>query len=117
MSLINGNSHCFRRRGPVLLDTMSNSWILHDPELLLVDDFLINNPQFMKQRSDLWMEFRKGFQVTGSTMYNAIGLCTLKDQKLHYRKYVKKEDIQQETTAAMQHGIDHEEYIEKKCIN
>ena len=40
MSLINGNSHCFQRTGPVLLDTMSNSLILHDPEILLVDDYL-----------------------------------------------------------------------------
>ena len=41
-------------------------------------------------------------------MYNTLGLHTLKDQKLQYRKYVKKENITQETTPAMQHGIDHE---------
>ena len=108
MSLINGNSHCFRRQGPVLLDTLANSWILCDPDILLVDDFLKDHPQFMKQHSDLWMDFHKSFQLTGSTMYNALGLRTLIDQKLHYRKYVKKEDITQETTPAMQHGIDHE---------
>ena len=108
MSLINRNSHCFRRTGPVLLDTLSNSRILCDPEILLVDDFLTDNLQFMKQRSDLWMEFQKGFQLTGSTMYNALGLRTLKDQKLHFRKYVKKEDIPQEPSPAMEHGTNHE---------
>ena len=107
MSLINGNSHCFRRTGPVLLNNLSNSRLLHDPENLLVDDFLTDNPQFMKQRSDLWMEFRKGFQLTGSTMYNALGLQTLKDQKLHFRKYVKKEDIPQKPSPAMEHGTNH----------
>ena len=55
----------------------------------------------MKQRSDLWLEFRKGFHLTGSTMYNVLGLRMLKDQKFHYRKYVRKEDIVQETTPAM----------------
>ena len=108
MSLINGNVHCFRRRGPVLLDTFENSWILQDPEILLVDDYIKENPHLMKQRSELWLEFRKGFQLTGSTIYIALGLCTLKDQKLHYRKYVNKEDIVQITTPAMQHGTDHE---------
>ena len=108
MSLINGNSHCFRRTGPVLLDTSSNSKILHDPENLLVDDFLTDNLQFMKQCSDLWMEFWKGFQLTGSTMYNTLGLRTLKDQKLHVRKYVKKEEIPQEPIPAMEHRTNHE---------
>ena len=54
------------------------------------------------------MDYRKGFQLTGSTIYNALGLQTLKDQKIHYQKYIKKEDIQQETTPAMQYRIDHE---------
>ena len=101
MSLINGNFHCLRRRGPVLLDTLDNSWILHDPEILLVDDYLKPNPHFMKQRSDLWLEFRKGFQLTGSTIYSALGLRTLKDQKLHFRKYINKEDIVNVPTPAM----------------
>ena len=90
------------------MDNLSNSWILGDPGTLQNDDFLMDNPQYMKQRSDLWMDYCKGFQLTGSTIYNALGLRTLKDQKIHYQKYVKKEDIQQETTPVMQHRIDHE---------
>ena len=46
-------------------------------------------------------------------MYNVLGLRTLKDQKFHFWKYVKKEDIVQETTPAMQHGIDHKVSIAK----
>ena len=108
MSLINRNSHCFRRTGPVLLNNLSNLRILRDPENLLVDDFLTDSLQFMKQRSDLWMDFHKSFQLTGSTMYNTLGLQTLKDQKLHFRKYVKKEDIPEEQSPAMEHGTNHE---------
>ena len=54
------------------------------------------------------MDYRKCLQLTGSTIYNTLGLWTLKDPKIHYQKYIKKEDILQETTPAMQHGIDHE---------
>ena len=114
MSLINSNSHCFRRRGPVLLDTLDNSWILRDPEILLVDDYLKQNPQFMKQRSDLWLEFHKVFQLSGSTIYSALGLRTLKDQMLHYRKYINKEDNVNVPTPAMQHRTNHEVCITVK---
>ena len=62
----------------------------------------------MKQCSDLWMEFHKGFQLMESTMYDALGLWTLKDQKLHFRKYVKKEDIPEEPSPAMEHRTNHE---------
>ena len=62
----------------------------------------------MKQQSELWLEFQKGSQLTGSTIYSALGLRTLKDQKLQYRKYVNKEDIVQITTPAMQDRTDHE---------
>ena len=79
-----------------------------DPETLQNDDFLRDNPQYMKQWNDLWMDYRNGIQLTGSTIYNTLGLQTLKDQKIHYQKYIKKEDIQQETTPVMQHRIDHE---------
>ena len=106
MSLISGNSHCFRQWGPVLLDNLSNSWILRDPDTIQDDEFLRDNPQYMKQQNDLWMDYCKGFQITGSTIY--LGLRTLKDQKIYYQKYIKKEDIQQETTPVMQHRIDHE---------
>ena len=108
MSVINGNSHCFRRRGPVLLDTLSNGWILRHPDILAVDDFLTQYPHFMKQRSDIWMKYRKKFRLTGSTMYNALGLRTLKEQKDHYRRFIKKDMGDKEVTPAMQHGIDHE---------
>ena len=37
-------------------------------------------------------------------MYSALGLRSLKDQKDHYRKFIKKEAVQQEVTPAMEHG-------------
>ena len=108
MSLVNGNSHCFRRRGPVLLDTLSNGLILREPETLLVDEFLLHNPRFIKQRSDLWTAFRKDCKLTGSTMYNALGLRSLKEQKQHYKTFIKGDAPDKEVTAVMQHGTDHE---------
>ena len=108
MSVINGNSHCFQRRGPVLLDTLSNGWIVHEPETLLIDEFLLENPEFIKQRSDLWMAFHQDAKITGSTMYNALGMRSLKEQKEHYKKFIRKEIPEKELTPAMQHGMSHE---------
>ena len=34
MATMNGNEQIFRKRGPILLDTMLNSWILRSPETL-----------------------------------------------------------------------------------
>ena len=108
MSKINGNYHCFRRNGPVSLDSTPNSWILCHPDTLQLDNFLIQHPHFMKQRSDLWMETRKKSSITGSTMFSALGMRTLKEQRKHFQQYVEKKDIISEITPAMEHGTSHE---------
>ena len=78
---------------------------------------MLENPQFMKQQSNLWMEFHKGFKITDSTMYSALGLHTLKDQKDHYRQFIKKEAVEQEITPAMEHGTKHEVCIRYSHFN
>ena len=108
MSKINGNHHCFRRNGPVSLDSTPNSWILRHPDTLQLDNFLIQHPHFLKQKSDLWMETRKRSSITGSTMFSALGMRTLKEQRKHIQQYVEKKDIISPITPAMEHGTSHE---------
>ena len=108
MAMINGNEQLFRKSGPILLDTMLNSWILRSPESLQLDDFLKKYLQYMKQRSELWYSLRKECCVTGSTLHSAIGLCTLKEQKEHFKKFICKIDNPTEINEAMQHGIENE---------
>ena len=108
MATINGNENSFHKRGPILLDTMLNLWILRSPETLQLDDFLLKYPQYIKQRSELWYSLCKEYSVTGSTLHSAIGLRTLKEQKEHFKQFISKVDKPTEITKAMQHGIDNE---------
>ena len=115
MATLNGNEQLFRKSGPILLDTMLNSWILRSPETLQLDDFLKKYPQYMKQRSELWYSICKECCVTGSTLHSAIGLRTLKEQKEHFKKFIGKIYKPTEINKAMQHGIDNE-VCKSKCI-
>ena len=117
MATINGNEQLFRKSGPILLDTMLNSWILRSPETLQLDDFLKKYPQYMKQRSKLWYSLRKECCVTGSTLHSAIGQRTLKEQKEHFKKFICKIDKPTEINKAMQHGIDNEVCKSKFILN
>ena len=108
MATINGNEQLFCKSGPMLLDTMLNSWILRSPETLQLDNFLKKYPQYMKQRSKLWYSLHKECCMTGSTLHSAIGLRTLKEQKEHFKKFISKIDKPTEINKAMQHGIDNE---------
>ena len=113
MATINGNEQLFPKSGPILLDTMLNSWILRGPETLQLDDFLKKYLQYMKQRSELWYPLRKECCLTGSTLHSAIGLRTLKEQKEHFKKFISKTEINK----AKQHGIDNEVCKSKFILN
>ena len=71
-------------------------------------NFLENNPEFVKQRSDHWFKLRERSRITGSTMHDALGLRTLKSQKMHYDKFVMKTTTNTEPNEAMLHGSRHE---------
>ena len=74
MATLNGNEHCFHKHGPLLLDSMLNSWILRHPDTLDLDTFLQKYPQYMKQRTDVWHSIPNQSYVTGSTLNSALGL-------------------------------------------
>jgi hypothetical protein len=37
-----------------------------------------------KQRTDRWLQLRKKSRVTGSTLFRALGLATLREQQEHF---------------------------------
>ena len=68
-------------------------------------------PPFVRQRTE--ERFRKWQKsvFTASSAYTAIGMCTLKEQKLHHSTYVMKNDplVPDELTQkTMKHGSDNE---------
>ena len=66
--------------------------------------------QYLKQRSPEWFEERKKFKVTGSTAFTAIGLDTLKEQKLFFDKTLSGLDISKTDAqiSAMDYGTQNE---------
>ena len=51
---------------------------------------LSQNYNIIKQRSTAWLTLRKTAKVTGSTLYNALGLSSLSDLKQHHYQFIKK---------------------------
>ncbi|CAC5380282.1 unnamed protein product [Mytilus coruscus] len=67
--------------------------------------------QFVKQGSEEWFNIRSGAMVTGSTVYNAIGLDSLKAEQRHYDEVVRgkpKEIPSDEVQKRMDHGTRNE---------
>ena len=70
-----------------------------------------DDTRFIKQRTEKWHSVRKEASVTGSTIYQSLGLDTLKKQREHFDKVVcgiaeqpKPEEVQK----AMQYGTENE---------
>ncbi|KAK3085496.1 hypothetical protein FSP39_004241 [Pinctada imbricata] len=81
--------------------------------LRLIDNQIIpgpTEPRFIKQRSDYWHKIRKSSRVTGSSIYNAIGLRGLKQQQAHYDEHIdgKIQLISTELEQRFRHGTDNE---------
>ena len=89
---INGNINCMAKRNVVSFIKQNNVKMLHKPEDLQKKINLNEYTHIMKQRSEMWLELRKQAKVTGSTMYRALRLDTLKKQKEHYEEFINKQE-------------------------
>lgn len=69
--------------------------------------------EFIKQRTNVWHNDRQLAKVTGSTLFDAVGLSTLKRQQAHYDRVngVATSNLLEtpnEVNEAMKHGIENE---------
>ena len=111
MVKVNGNLHEFKNDSLVRIDDQANGYILLKDDfmdLMYGNNFLENNPQYVKQRSEKWKRLHERSRITGSTMHDALGLRTLKSHKLHFEKFVAKSTTNEELNEAMLHGSKHE---------
>ena len=90
-----------------------NSFVLCPPSNLYpeldLDD--INNSCYVKQHMDKWEELRNEACVTGSTLGKAIGLDTLKAQKIYYQEKFKNKKatpITPELKKCLEYGSQNE---------
>ena len=55
----------------------------------------------------MWFQLRNEARITGSTIYNGIGLDTLRKQKEHYNEFIKglpPKEHSADVKAYMKHG-------------
>ena len=98
----------------VFLQDQPNYFSLLPPEhlsgMLNLEDR--NHYPLVKQRSsDAWHQLHKKTQLTGSTMYKALGLETLKVQKEHFYVHVKGKQaktVTPEVQRMMDYGTENE---------
>lgn len=66
--------------------------------------------RFIKQRSGIWHALRKRSRVTGSTLHSAIGLRGLKEQNMHFSKFMEGHEmfVTPETERRLQREVKHE---------
>ena len=82
------------------------NWIsLKDPNDL--PENVKHESRLTKQRSENWFELRKTVRLTGSTLFEGIGLDTLKNQLKHYDKVVKKKECQEELSDEVKKRMEH----------
>ena len=109
------NSDVFCDSKIVDFGTQNNSYYLFpcDRNSQYFDLNLPENTDLIKQRSDLWFHVRKKAKVTGSTLFNALGLGTLANLKSHHYQFVKKRsppEFPDDVKARLQYGQDNEKH-------
>ena len=87
VACLNGTSENYitGSKSTVFLDKQSNYICLKEA----ADSQSSMDSTTVKQRSEHWHELRNGSRVTGSTLFRALGLSTLKEQKEHHDKVYK----------------------------
>ena len=68
--------------------------------------------RFVKQRSEIWTALRKTAYVTGSSIYDAIGMRGLKKQKEHFAKVFegKVQNVEPDVAEKLKYGSDKEKH-------
>ena len=106
-SILNGSKD-FETDCSVSRSSQQN-WVgLHSTDML--PGAFKNDPHYIQQRSAQWQEFRSTFKVTGSTMHNALGFRSVKEQKIHFDKVIHGKEVvfTEDVLKRMEHGTENE---------
>ena len=109
------NSEIFCESKLVHLHEQENAYHLFSAERnsLFFDLCARENSDIVKQRSDAWFSLRKNVKVTGSTLFNALGLESLAELKQHHYQFVKKREkppFSEEIQKRLVYGRDNEKH-------
>ena len=112
-SSILGNMYDLNVQGAVKLNSLSNINMLKNIGVVCshMDIHEYGNTQFIKQRSKVWFELHSECMITGSSLYNGLGLRSVKSARDHFREFVLKEGppkFTEEEMVSMNHGSENE---------
>ena len=102
---INKTENSFKLGKSVDAFAQSNWVSLKDPEEL--PEQFTERMRFVKQRSEQWFEKRKEFMLTGSKLFEGVGLDSLKNLQKHYDKVVGKKIVDEQFTEEALKRMDH----------
>ena len=111
-----GNMEVFSSQPVVNLQQQNNAFFLFSAERNseYFDLSLSQNYDIIKQRSAAWLTLRKTAKVTGSTLYNALGLSSLSDLKQHHYQFIKKHSpppFSDDVKKRLEYGTQNEKHI------
>ena len=89
LSHFQGNLHLLHTTN-IKINQCNNIHLLHEPKYIQNFLDLNENTNLVKQRSEEWFELCKRALVTGSTMYNALGLQGRKELNYHFNDFKYK---------------------------
>lgn len=93
------------------VSTWGNAFRLLHPDVISQFFDLEREHMFIKQGTHQWKEQRLLARVTGSTLFRALGLDTLKRQKIHHDEFVLKMEpppVSKAVKRILAHGSDNE---------
>ena len=111
LSEINGTLDLFTFDRNVDLQKQGNCKFLHNPEQIKHRINFNNHPEAIKQKSKEWFDLRNKCRVTGSTLFNALCLSSLKLQKEHFEQFIehkKPKDFPEDVQVKIDHGNKNE---------
>ena len=110
------NMEVFSSQPVVNLQQQNNAFFLFSAERNseYFDLSLSQNYDIIKQRSATWLTLQKTAKVTGSTLYNALGLSSLSDLKQHHYQFIKKHSpppFSDDVKKGLEYGTENEKHI------
>ena len=107
VAIINGTRHHFHAGRPhVDMNSLDNHCCLKSDAYTRSLD-----TKHMIQKSEIWFEERRKSKVTGSRVYSAIGMDTLKGQQQHFDEVIfgaQRPEFDEQSKANMLHGTENE---------
>jgi hypothetical protein len=91
LSFLRGNQSHFGAGDAMNLENQMNCRLLLPETAMPSHIALIDHPNYVHQRTDMWFRNRAVCYVSGSSSFSALGLRTVSEHKKHFDQYIAKD--------------------------